>query len=184
MATSQVNPSNLKIGRCKEVVVAHLFLFFETRNLKKRDELIWRVDMLFGREGQPLLCVSVFDKVTNLLHDKLEPLSGEPKAMVATNINPKFAGGKTATLFMFCGGGDGSLTTSKDGGVKKLESVTFQEINSYFHNSTPHVHPLSKAVEFLCKAEVADTSHVLSASSFIDSHLLAALDSMMTMQWV
>ncbi|CAN6889254.1 unnamed protein product, partial [Brassica oleracea] len=50
MATSQVNPSNLKIGRCKEVVVAHLFLFFETRNLKKRDELIWRVDMLFGRE--------------------------------------------------------------------------------------------------------------------------------------
>ncbi|KAH0878980.1 hypothetical protein HID58_066374 [Brassica napus] len=164
MATSQVNPSNLKIGRCKEVVVAHLFLFFETRNLKKRDELIWRVDMLFGREVtlfhhphtgltvsriyrgkeecQPLLCVSVFDKVTNLLHDKLEPLSGEPKAMVATNINPKFAGGKTATLF--CGGGDGSLTTSKDGGVKKLESVTFQEINSYFHNSTPHVHPLSK----------------------------------------
>ncbi|KAF2548663.1 hypothetical protein F2Q70_00021413 [Brassica cretica] len=169
MATSQVNPSNLKIGRCKEVVVAHLFLFFETRNLKKRDELIWRVDMLFGREEhinfvelmnptacipneknsnihvrQPLLCVSVFDKVTNLLHDKLEPLSVEPKAMVATNINPKFAGGKTATLFMFCGGGDGSLTTSKDGGVKKLESVMFQEINSYFHNSTPHVHPLSK----------------------------------------
>ncbi|WZZ59574.1 hypothetical protein YC2023_059681 [Brassica napus] len=178
MATSQVNPSNLKIGRCKEVVVAHLFLFFETRNLKKRDELIWRVDMLFGRE------VTLFHHPhTGLTVSRIYRGKEECTSSVVLMLQ-EATSTSSCVIHRFCGGGDGSLTTSKDGGVKKLESVTFQEINSYFHNSTPHVHPLSKAVEFLCKAEVADTSHVLSASSFIDSHLLAALDSMMTMQWV
>ncbi|KAL0694080.1 hypothetical protein Bca4012_061260 [Brassica carinata] len=40
----------------------------------------------------------------------------------------------------FCGGEAGSSsTTSKYGGVKELESVTLQELNSYVLNSTPHL---------------------------------------------
>lgn len=50
--------------------------------------------------GQPPFCVSVFDKITNILRDKLELLGVEPKAMVAGNINPN--GGRKATLFFFC----------------------------------------------------------------------------------
>lgn len=40
-----------------------------------------------------MICVSVFDKIANNLHQKLELAGLEPKVMVATNIKPKVAGG-------------------------------------------------------------------------------------------
>lgn len=46
-----------------------------------------------------MICVSVFDKIANNLHQKLELAGLEPKVMVATNIKPKVAGGQYNYLF-------------------------------------------------------------------------------------
>ncbi|KAL0734971.1 hypothetical protein Bca4012_011181 [Brassica carinata] len=93
----------------------------------------------------------------------------------------------------FCGGEAGSSsTTSKYGGVKELESVTLQELNSYVLNSTPHVRPLNKMwssfanLRWLILTRPIDRgalSPVLCAraSCFVDSHLSAVTDVMMTM---
>lgn len=120
--------------------------------------------------------------------------------MVATNINPKFVGGclfyneSLATHGLlkefFCGGEAGS----KYGGLKKLESVTLQELNSYVLNSTPHVRPLNKRlwnsfakVRWLILTQPMDSaaSHVLCAraSCFVDSHLSAAPDAVIRKQF-
>lgn len=39
------------------------------------------------------MCVSVFDMGASLIHDKLMCIGGNPKVLVATNINPKLVGG-------------------------------------------------------------------------------------------
>lgn len=41
-----------------------------------------------------MVCISIFDLVANLLHEKLVLLHGEPKVMIATNIYPKLVGGE------------------------------------------------------------------------------------------
>ncbi|CAN7106200.1 unnamed protein product [Brassica rapa subsp. narinosa] len=94
----------------------------------------------------------------------------------------------------FCGGEAGS----KFGGLKKLESVTLQELNSYVLNSTPHVRPLNKKsyvalwssfakVRWLILTQPMDsaTSHVLCAraSCFVESHLSGAPDAVIRKQF-
>ncbi|WZZ34755.1 hypothetical protein YC2023_018156 [Brassica napus] len=95
---------------------------------------------------------------------------------------------------VFCGGEAGS----KYCGLKKLESVTLQELNSYVLNSTPppppHVRPLNKRlwnsfakVRWLILTQPMDSaaSHVLCAraSCFVDSHLSAAPDAVIRKQF-
>ncbi|KAF2603816.1 hypothetical protein F2Q70_00025749 [Brassica cretica] len=73
MANFQLLLSELKADRCKETVVTRLFRFLEARNVKK----------------SPAVCVSDFDGLATLLHNKLVVSGVEPKVFVATNLNPK-----------------------------------------------------------------------------------------------
>ncbi|CAN6854506.1 unnamed protein product [Brassica oleracea] len=91
---------------------------------------------------------------------------------------------------VFCGGEAGS----KYCGLKKLESVTLQELNSYVLNSTPpmYVHLIRlwnsfAKVRWLILTQPMDSaaSHVLCAraSCFVDSHLSAAPDAVIRKQF-
>ncbi|KAF3496311.1 hypothetical protein DY000_02053363 [Brassica cretica] len=115
------------------------------------------------------VCVSVFDSVAELLHKRLEAGVVQPRVMVATNINPKFVGGRlylnatSGTHFYF----DNEVTASRTlfeqlstrpendttngkqyRGVKKLEPVSLGELNNCVLNSPP------QSIEFLCKARI------------------------------
>ncbi|KAJ4901125.1 hypothetical protein Rs2_15076 [Raphanus sativus] len=90
-----------------------------------------------------MICVSVFDKIANNLHQKLELAGLEPKVMVATNIKPKVAGGCLFLNAILPGSQAASTSTStKYGSVKKNEIVTFTEFNTYILDSPLQVGPL------------------------------------------
>ncbi|CAF1917206.1 unnamed protein product [Brassica napus] len=86
---------------------------------------------------------------------------------------------------VFCGGEAGS----KYCGLKKLESVTLQELNSYVLNSTPMYRLWNSfaKVRWLILTQPMDSaaSHVLCAraSCFVDSHLSAAPDAVIRKQF-
>ncbi|KAL0650206.1 hypothetical protein Bca4012_092897 [Brassica carinata] len=69
-------------------------------------------------------CISVFGNLAELLDEELVMSGVEPKVAVATNINPKLVGGS-------------SSTSTKYGGVKKIETLTLSELNAYI-TSPPH----------------------------------------------
>ncbi|WZZ20912.1 hypothetical protein YC2023_122299 [Brassica napus] len=50
---------------------------------------LWRSIWFRG----PAVCVSDFDGLATLLHNKLVVSGVEPKVFVATNLNPKLVGG-------------------------------------------------------------------------------------------
>ncbi|CAN7141876.1 unnamed protein product [Brassica rapa subsp. narinosa] len=128
-----------------------------------------RVMVTIKVDNDATVCVSVFDSVAELLHKRLEAGVVQPRVMVATNINPKFVGGRlylnatSGTHFYF----DNEVTASRTlfeqlstrpendttsgkqyRGVKKLEPVSLGELNNYVLNSPP------QSIEFLCKARI------------------------------
>ncbi|CAF2078461.1 unnamed protein product [Brassica oleracea var. botrytis] len=128
-----------------------------------------RVMVTIKVDNDATVCVSVFDSVAELLHKRLEAGVVQPRVMVATNINPKFVGGRLylnatpGTHFYF----DNEVTASRTlfeqlstrpendttsgkqyRGVKKLEPVSLGELNNYVLNSPP------QSIEFLCKARI------------------------------
>ncbi|CAN6860572.1 unnamed protein product [Brassica oleracea] len=128
-----------------------------------------RVMVTIKVDNDATVCVSVFDSAAELLHKRLEAGVVQPRVMVATNINPKFVGGRlylnatSGTHFYF----DNEVTASRTlfeqlstrpendttsgkqyRGVKKLEPVSLGELNNYVLNSPP------QSIEFLCKARI------------------------------
>lgn len=78
----------IQVGRCVPLPTVSLLLYVVCF-------LITRTQICSGT----MICVSVFDKIANNLHQKLELAGLEPKVMVATNIKPKVAGGQYNYLF-------------------------------------------------------------------------------------
>ncbi|CAN6933539.1 unnamed protein product, partial [Brassica oleracea] len=84
----------------------------------------------------------------------------EPKVAVATNINPKLVGGS-------------SSTSTKYGGVKKIETLTLSELNAYITSPHRYCNEESKMIfvyEYMKKGTLKDHLASLSPYRFRKSH--------------
>ncbi|KAG2288200.1 hypothetical protein Bca52824_047804 [Brassica carinata] len=135
------------------------------------------------------VCVSVFGSLAEILHMRLEAGVVHPKVMVATNINPKFMGGR---LFLNSTSGihfyfDNDVIASQSlfeeykqyRGVQKLEAISVWELNIYVLE-TPHKNLfLHMLYMFQCKCCWGCQVEMLVGEGE-DTALFVAFDSAMT----